>query len=608
MFESIKAIGEALLQERAVSLDIERIKGKGTKLAKITFDLDKGVFDCDCDFECNEERAKEFLWVGNAIGQKPQLFLTTDNPEYLLNNTKGNKWAIGQIIEKINEMYLTDEDEDMKSLREILLEIKTKFFEGKTDLILELKNIFGKKGTRIDDIALYTVAVKKKGELVDLVKEPGYKKFLYFALYETRATVKGRCHICGEEKAVLIEPAYPEGTLLCLYNIDKAGFISGIGKEPENLLKTHAVCVDCKKKLRLGLRFIEQKLHGSIDGIEVFIIPTTIGVGPSKVIDVFSKFKEAFNIVASYGKLRDVEMDVDEYQKFIEPSLIYMLNILFGHRVSSHFTYQCLIQNVPVTRLLEVGKKFEEASFKFAELFQSNANEWSISFSEIYKIFPLRKSGTELIEWKPIVELFNAILSGSSYPKENIITKAVLFSRIHRYKTWAGYNIKPSKSEDQAMCKGLLKHNLLLLALNNINVIELGGGNMGVGVLPDKNIEEFLSTQRYEEWQSALFLLGVLVGKIGIEQYKKGDEKKSVLDKIGFEGTSVDRVKILANYVLEGMRNYRILDDYNEAIYGCMKELLDRNTGKLHNPIENTFYLLSGYAYITYRTITSGGS
>jgi hypothetical protein len=60
--------------------------------------------------------------------------------------------------------------------------------------------------------------------------------------------------------------------------------------------------------------------------------------------------------------------------------------------------------------------------------------------------------------------------------------------------------------------------------------------------------------------------------------------------------------------VLEGMRNYRILDDYNEAIYGCMKELLDRNTGKLHNPIENTFYLLSGYAYITYRTITSGGS
>lgn len=103
-----------------------------------------------------------------------------------------------------------------------------------------------------------------------------------------------------------------------------------------------------------------------------------------------------------------------------------------------------------------------------------------------------------------------------------------------------------------------------------------------------------------------MFLLGVLIGKVGQVQYSvKKDVKKAVLNKINFDGMMVERVKILANKILEDLRNYDILI-YNEVIYGEMKNQLDRNLEKLNNPINNVFYILSGYAYSTLKSITGG--
>lgn len=606
MFESIKMVGESLLSEGIVPFDIQRVKGKGTKLAKIIFDLDNGILDCDCGFECDKKRTEEFLWVGNAAGQKPQLVLTTDNPEYLLNARKKQKWAIGQIIEEVEERGL--KDKDIEDLYEMLQDIKNNFFSKDENLVTSLEDILKKVNVDLKNIALYTTTLKKNGRTMDLVKEPGYRKFLNFVLYETKELVKGRCHICGEEKEVLIEPAYPEGTILCIYNIDKAGFLSGISRNPERLLKTHAICIDCKTKLRIGLRYIEQNLSTSIDGLNMFIIPNCFGIKtPSRLLDRFSKLKEVFGVPKSYKRLEEVEKEIEGYyEEFLGGSFVYTLNILFGRRVSSHFIYQHLIQNVPVTRLLEVRARFNKASKEFASSFVEEEDWWGLDFEGIYRIFPLRKSRTE-VEWRPIVELFDAILTDKPYPAEEIIARAVLFARIHRYGTFGGFNIKPrERFADQEMCRGILKHLLLLKALKDIGVLEMEAQTLKEPLIPDEEIKDFLSLQGYNDWQSALFLLGVIVGKIGSEQYKKGDEKKSVLDKIGFEGTSVDRVKMLANYVLDGMRHYRILNSQNEMLYGCMKELLDRNIDKLKNPIENTFYLLSGYSYIT-KIITSGG-
>lgn len=611
MFESIKTIGEFLLSESQSVFDIaplkvRKTKGKELLLVQIIFDLDNKKLDCDPLFGCNEERAKEFLWVGNAKGQKPQLVLTTDNPEYLLNPEKGNKWAIGQILEEINRRNL--KDREIIEFYEILCRIKGTFFAPPKSLVKKLAEILEEK-TRGGQVALYTISVIKNSKKLELVKTQGYQKFLQYVLYETGELMKGRCHICGEEKEVLFEPAYPEGSMLCIYNVDKIGFISDLKKSPENLLKTHAVCIDCKRKLRLGLRYIERDLKATIGRLNVFVIPTFTGVQKSsEIFMILPKLRDIINIAMVYEELEKVEKILEDYKKHIAMQpFIYMINMLFGRPESSHFAYQHLVQNVPVTRLIEIEEEFVKLSKKFMKIFSGDSNLWSMNFTEIYRIFPLRVSRGN-VEWKNIIELFDAMLSGHSYPTDELVRRAVLLAKIHRYGTYELYNIPRAENQDLSMCKGLLKHILLLNVLRNMGVVRMKTEILKEIDIPDEEIRNFLKEQKFEEWQAALLLLGVLVGKIGIEQYKKGDETKSVLDKIGFDGTPAERIKVLANYVIKGLRDYKILYTENEKLYGCMKMLLDRNLEKLQNPVDNTFYILSGYAYITMKAITSGGS
>ena len=233
---------------------------------------------------------------------------------------------------------------------------------------------------------------------------------------------------------------------------------------------------------------------------------------------------------------------------------------------------------------------------------------WFIGFKEISNVFPLTKVNGD-VRGKPLIELFNAMLSGTYYPREHILERALLYVRIHRFGNYGGYNILEVNKEgrEKEICRGLLLYNLLLSLLVELGVIEMERLREPLvleGV--DKDIEDFCRDQGYSEWQTGLFLLGVLIGKIGFEQYRKGDKKKSILDKIDFDGMSLEKVKWLTNVVVEGLRNYRILE-FNEAIYAQAKRLIDKNIDRLKNSLDNTFYVLSGYAYSTYRAIMGGG-
>lgn len=616
MLESIRKIGEAILSEEE-PLEIQPLKRKkrrgSTLLAKIIFDLDSVELKFDFSFSCDEERAKEFLWVGNAsAGQKPVLVLTVNNPEYLLNPQKKNKWAIKTIVDFISERKISDEY--IVELCYLLSEILDKFFPAQKSLMSRLIEACRSSGHALKDIELYTVSVLKKGVLTDLVKKVGYKKFLEYVLYKTQSEdypiLSGTCYVCGERKEVLTNPSYPEGTILCMYNVDKAGFMSGIVKTPESLLKTHAICADCKKKLRLGLNFIEKHLRVQIGEkarvrLHPYLIPTFFGLkgGTTKELSVI---REIFENLKSHKdkSLREIEKEINIYRQY--ECVNYQLNILFGKRVSSHFAFHFLIRDIPVTRLLYVTRESMKVSSEVEEIFGMTREKWDISFDAIYDIFPLIKSGTDVV-WKPVVELFNAILTGSSYSLEEIIRCAVIFAKIHRYGVYEGTNIREIKGNaDEAMCRGILKYNLLIKLMREIGVIKMREGEYKPNLYEVLGeVGKFFSSMKYTDWQKALFLLGFLVGKVGIEQYKKGDEKKAVLNKVRFEGMTVERVKRLANQVLEDLRNYRILNAGNESIYGYMKALLDGNLEKLRDPVDNVFYILSGYSFVTLQAITS---
>jgi len=619
MLESIKEIGEAFLGEK---VEIQKLKGRGTLLVKVIFDVDSRKLDCEL-LECrhkgeagyldHENVLAEYLWVGNDIGRKPQRRLTTDRAEYLLDPGRGEKWAIKKVIDEIEAAKWADGD--VLKLKDALSEIVNLFFHTKKSLIPELEKILAQKGVEKPNIALYTVSMKKNGVLMDLAKEPGYKKFVRRILYEPESEkwpmFQGICHVCGKTGKVLSNPAYPEGSMLCMYNVDKLGFMPGLSDDPEMVVRAHAVCPECKEKLRLGLNFIERHLQvqiGKAGKLNAFLIPKVLGVDLTQkhLERLADAMKGAFDIVKAYKSLEDFDRRMKEISDMFReqglPMSAYSINILFGRRESSHFAFQYLIQDVPVTRLIEIASKAVEISNEAKEFIMGN---WEISLNSVYDIFPLRVSQRD-VEWKPFVEFLNAMLSGTLLPWEDIVARAVLFARICRYGAEAGYTVKaPLKNADVFMCEGIFKYNLLFILLREIGVVEAMPGTADFSV-PDAKLEQFLSKQGYTEPQRSLFLLGFLVGKIGAAQYDKGDERKSILNKVNFEGMSAERVKHLANYVIEGLRNYRLLNHYNEAIYSCMKAMLDRNIEKMQNPVDNTFYLLSGYSYATLQKISGG--
>lgn len=610
MLESIKNIGEAIS-----GLPIQKIK-TGTNLCKLIFDLDTSRFDIDCDFSLSEKMAEEFLYVRNTgRGQRPVLVLTVNKPEYLLSPESNNKWAIKAIIEFISN--IENPDPQISAFSAVLKRILKQFFSNKKDLKNNLEEKLKASGIKQKNIGLYTLIIKENGELKDLVKEPGYRKFLRYVLYGHKL-VKGRCHVCGEEKEVLDDPAYPEGSVLCMYNIDKAGFMSNISKKSESRLRTHSVCPECKEKLLSGLNYIEKNLRETIGDetkvkLNLFLIPTIYGIDLNKqnLQKIIPHIKKIFDITKTYQSLKEIEENLTKLSE-MDKNIYYALNLLFGESRSSHFAFQYLIQDVPTTKLVELIQKASELSNKVAGIFNEDIKKWDIGFDKIVNIFPLRIKKGKILDWKLIVELLDALLTGSYYSSNRVIRQAVLFAKIQRYGVSKGYNINTSTASvnDNVMSRGILKYNLLLKLLVEMGVTDMVEKYEKTlsELKVDDDIDEFISIQGYSESQTALFLLGILVGKVGSEQYtKKDDKKKAILNKINFQGMSSERVKILANTILEGLRNYDILV-YNEKIYSTMKILLDRNIEKLTDPITNVFYILSGYAYATLKTITKGGS
>ncbi|RLG41367.1 MAG: type I-B CRISPR-associated protein Cas8b/Csh1, partial [Thermoproteota archaeon] len=416
-------------------------------------------------------------------------------------------------------------------------------------------------------------------------------------------------HICGRDGEVLTNPDYPKGSLLGIYVIDKLGFLSNISNDQESLLRTHSICLKCKEKLVLGINVIEKHLSSKIDNVSVLIIPSLVKIDQkSEMKQLLEYCKNAFNTANSYETYSQIENIEDE---LMGRRLFVLVNLVFGQGRQSQFIYHATIQNVPPSRLILIGEKSRELAGETAVFFEEERDKWFIGLSDVKRLLPLRKLGNKTV-LKPFIELVNAMLTESPYPKEQILKFALLYAKVHHFGNYEGYDIKrvDRRQRDVEMCKGLLKYVLLLNLLVKLGVIEMEEGLFpsleGVNKEEIKDIIDFCRKQGYNEWQTGLFLLGVLIGKIGVEQYNKGDTKKAILEKIDFNGMHVDKLKWLVNIILEGLKNYRLLE-WNEEIYAQAKLIIDRNISNLKDPIANTFYVLSGYAYATLKAIKGGG-
>ncbi len=585
MLDSLKIIGEKNLDywlDYMIKYDKVSSSNKKTHLIRIIFDIDNKRIDFDWK-EIQESVLKKYKWIGHTFSASREnvMRLTFDNLKYLnsIENMLKNKAKL---------------DIDLYTY---LSEIKNNFDLSETEKAV---NEYVRKEKLKP--SLYTICIKKEREL-DLATLDSYTQFLESILKYTKDLREGICYICGKKGKVFSDPAFEGGSLLKVYVTDKKGFISGISKNEESLVKTFSICADCRWSLIIGERYVRHKLMKKVGPANIYVIPRG---GMNEYNDgILEAISNIFDKTAyGWDPIKRIGEELKRYDEYIKEW--YTLNIIFGEKEQASFKLYRFVQEVPITNLRILIEKIEYIANKAAKYWKDGNNNWMLNLSNITQLYPLRKSGSKTII-RPLIELFTSLFNITPFPLHTLLEQAVLLARIYRFESYSNYNISKPKDSDIELSYKMIKFNYFLLLLKELNMIPAStNSKIEVSEELDSKITEWFNTMGYNDLQRGLFLLGYLISQVGSEQYKKGDEKKSILDKLDFKGMKEEKIKSLASEMLQHLRNYRILK-YNEPYYYKMLEMINKSQQELDkDPIHNLFYIVSGYAYGTYRVIKGG--
>jgi len=646
MIESFWQIGRELLKERIaeekfaeyLTLDLEKERNSKKQhviILKIKTKDDK-KFELDIDFEeVSDDTVKKYLWVGNPPGaNSPQDRFTSNHLEYLVSQTIPNlikllpdcdlKRKLQNLKEKLYfDLGSKEEIESSEgqyeryryiwdlskfginlSPEEIKEQIKKETNKGKkavkivTDRVMEF--IKQKTNLKKEEIALFTISLND--ELLCDNKE--YRKYIYKKLINEifEKAKNGKCHLCSEEKKVTWDTTK---FWFKFYMTDKVGFSSNLQGE-KAFLKNYSLCEECYKSILLAEAFIKNNLSSYLSNYSVYILPSLYlqYTLPVKKIEDWAKyFKDKFWAVATIEGWYSFQQKLEEYKDYQLTQDSFILNFLFAEKSQAAFKIYQLIQDVPPSRL---DKIIETAAY--VQKLGKNSigeNTFYLSLGKIYYLFSIGKTKNK--KTKFILNFYNSLFSFVPIDYQLLIKEFV--KRIWEVR----FSVGEKEYNDIDFSNTILLQNFLLCYLRKLSLLKGGGEIMydKIGLLDtlgiSDDVKKFFKEAGYSEEMTSLFLLGKLIGEIGREQYNKGDKKKSILNKINFQGMDVNKLIRLFNDVYEKMKQYKVLSAETEKIYGISKELFDKNkiNWKL-TPQENVFYILSGYSFTTYKAIISG--
>lgn len=609
MLDSILLIGKNNRDDKWLDMFTKSINKKENKkeniLVNIIFDLDNGKVDFEPK-KLDNQVAIEYRYTNKTFrgSQVPLPRLTFESDEL----KKGKK---GDDLENIIEDVIKQAECMKKRLGNDLNGISYISLQELCELgtiLNEVKNNLDRVNQQFDayikdpNTECFTISIKKNGHYRELAKDDLYIKFLKTYMKYPIELKKGICHICNEDKYVLTDPAFESGSLLKVYNVDKKGFISGISASDQSKLRTYVVCPECRLNLIIGNKYINNKLNFKINLYNIYVIPRISFVEYNNVlIDKLVNIIRGVTYHEGFTKLNEMLGNLDDlFQGW------YTFTIIFGLRKLAAFDLEYFVQEVPITNIRRIYEVINDVTDKAVEYWNDKRSKWDLTLSGISNLFPFKNG--KVVGRRPLIELLSSILQLHYYPINKLFEIAILGARIIHYNGDTSEK-RGSKNSYSELVEGVIKFNYILLLLKELGMVDNTNStntNSSENItINDERIRKWIKTMQYNDLQTGLFMLGHLISQIGNAQYRRGDEKKSILDKIDFKGMKKAKILNLANEIPYHLRNYRILE-YNEVNYYYMMELLNKSLNRLdEDPIGNLFYILSGYAYGTYNTITA---
>ncbi|MCX7795378.1 MAG: TIGR02556 family CRISPR-associated protein [bacterium] len=306
------------------------------------------------------------------------------------------------------------------------------------------------------------------------------------------------CSICKEKKDIVIGNA----GVYTFYTLDKPGFITG-GFNEKLAWKNFPVCLDCKRALEEGKRFIRENLRFSFAGIPYQLIPKFI-LGKSMIEEVVDIFTDSSKIISLKKEVKRAYLaDEDEILGILsEFKDVLTMNFLFIKEQQSAEKILLLIEDIFPSRL----KTIFLAKGYVDKLFNEN-----FTFRTIRNFFS--KSDPNKREYdldKYFLELVDSVF------KDRIMDKGFIMDFLMR-------RIRDRFIKDEYLSMCIKEAFMVVIFLERLNLLEMEVRNMEARLFDGlfKRYEPTFETPV----KRGIFLLGALTELLLRRQYKDRGSK-----------------------------------------------------------------------------------
>lgn len=631
MISGIQQVGKIVkkdLEAWETALEVLNLKeGKTYKIAKVNFNTINEQIEIDLNEEYKREiseRKYKFIRL-QLTGRQPQFFATFTDKKRLLGEGdektgKGKPYTIWlSIKEELAKFKINDPLLILKKLKEITESCYVAKANNekkdnelnimKIEEIEKFKEAEKQKNKRIKDegelldkflksklgnneqIALWTMLIDGQ----PVINMDFYNEILKKKIVEDKRS-KGAivCSMCSQRRSSYFDD-FARLPLKYFIN-DKFGFSQNLNGDYKG---NFVLCEDCYIDIFAGQKFISRELSNRVGLIDYMIIPEFIKEPSFNAQNIKSWSEYITDTLNPFKLIEDQKFaeKLKDYKDFEYRSNEFLLNYLFYELNNQELKIHGLIKDVSASNVREIRKVYKSISKEFKEFeFDFVKND----ISSVYWLIPLRKSKTKIAEIPKITSLFSAILNREPLELDLFIKDFTLGIRSKYYENPA-YNIT-----DDSLESYIIQTNAFLVFLRRLNLIVGGSKMTDMKNIPNE-FSEYIQKCGFNELQIALFLLGTLIGDIGSKQAKYGS--KPILNKINFQGMTLDRIVILYNLIYEKLEQEKLLYPDKEKTYAVSKDLMDKNKNlKQLLPEENVYYLLSGYAFKSLLNIKSAES
>jgi CRISPR-associated protein Csh1 len=642
MLSTLTKLGEQLSQnqnEWADIIDIPKIDSKKENLvAKLIFNIDEQSVDTEISGEYMESSPFTHKNIKIKDRRGKYTYACCELPriskiEYTFfgrTDTKGNQPSRGEFKERIDKQYPELKTTEIYKIFDTLFNLHSKFLQEKWNAQETInEKLLGsdhKKTSKTKIALIYACIISKElgyYQPKPIYEIPGFDSYIKLDRFTKSVSFDEKIsYATGLRKENVIGVEFSNRHSLNYMFVKETLNYASQFKE-KNFSKNYQLNSGEQLYLERASKYLLENRRVSIANINHCIIPQFLNntkVDYEVVLEkVFKKSDLLFQSRMFSDTLTSISDELDK-------SEIYWINFLAFESDGNSFKTINIIKDVSITHfetviqtLKVIDGRFKKMEYAvdwenvMSELKNKEKKIQDLNFYTFYQIIPQRRDKERKND---ALHIFKSILENRQIDKQVLFKHFVDLVLCHYYHRYEGYKnvkkfgddffdfaIRDSVFKYLAFLKFLIKLNLISNMENtneNQVTVEIESFDQSVNKLLDyqQKIDNFFNQMNFISYQKALFYLGRMLSSVA---YIQKDKKRTVLDKLNFNGMDKTDILRLRNALIEKAKQYDEVDKviFNDARFN---ENFNFNNGleennKTVNPSEALFFILTGYSF-----------